>query len=122
MRNRVLNYMKKIDNDLLNYENDKSLTPNTLKTAIDRHLVQISFFQHERFIHLIVTFLFSLIAILGVLFSITNTNISILLLTILSIILLVPYIRHYYLLENNVQRMYKQYDKMLEILDSINPQ
>jgi hypothetical protein len=30
------------------------------------------------------------------------------------LILLIPYIRHYYLLENGVQKMYKQYDEMLK--------
>ena len=29
-------------------------------------------------------------------------------------ILLVPYIKHYYLLENEVQKMYKQYDMICE--------
>ena len=29
-------------------------------------------------------------------------------------ILLFPYINHYYLLENGVQKMYEQYDRMLE--------
>jgi hypothetical protein len=28
--------------------------------------------------------------------------------------LLIPYIAHYYLLENGVQKMYRQYDRMLE--------
>ena len=31
------------------------------------------------------------------------------------LILLVPYIRHYYILENEVQKMYVQYDRMLRI-------
>ena len=38
-----------------------------------------------------------------------------LLLTALSLvilILLIPYIRHYYILENEVQKMYGQYDRM----------
>jgi hypothetical protein len=29
-------------------------------------------------------------------------------------VLLIPYINHYYLLENSVQRMYVQYDRMME--------
>jgi hypothetical protein len=28
------------------------------------------------------------------------------------LILLIPYIRHYYILENEVQKMYGQYDRM----------
>ena len=29
-------------------------------------------------------------------------------------VLMVPYIKHYFLLENSVQDMYEQYDKMME--------
>ena len=57
------------------------------------HLIQVSFFQHERLIHLIVTVTFALL------------------------ILLIPYIRHYYILENEVQKMYGQYDRMMEKRD-----
>ena len=30
------------------------------------------------------------------------------------LVLLIPYIRHYYLLENEVQAMYNQYDEMVK--------
>ena len=119
MRTRTLNYIKLIDNDIKSYETDESFTKNDLDKAINRHLVQIGFFQHERFIHLIVTFLFALITISCVLFTVVKFDVAILVLTLLSFVLLVPYIRHYYLLENSVQQMYKQYDKMLSIRDKL---
>ena len=31
------------------------------------------------------------------------------------LVLLIPYIAHYYLLENGVQKMYQQYDKIKQI-------
>ena len=40
-------------------------------------------------------------------------NMGLLLLALLLIVLLAPYIRHYYLLENGVQKMYVQYDKLI---------
>ena len=119
MKNRILNYKKQIDNDILNYESDSDYAKKVISYAIDKHLVQISFFQHERFIHLIVTFLFTLIAFACVLFTVIHFEISILILTILSFVLLIPYVKHYYLLENNVQYMYKQYDKMINIKNNI---
>lgn len=73
-------------------------------------LVQIQFFQHERLIHLIVTVTFALLTILSVLASLILTQIGLLLLTILLVVLLVPYIRHYYILENGVQKLYEYYD------------
>ena len=33
-------------------------------------------------------------------------------LTVGLFVLLIPYVMHYYLLENSVQRMYRQYDEM----------
>jgi hypothetical protein len=35
-------------------------------------------------------------------------------LAVLLLILLVPYIKHYYFLENSVQTLYKYYDQMYE--------
>ena len=80
-------------------------------------LVQIQFFQHERLIHLIVTALFALLTIISMLASLAIPKQPILLaLDLLFLILLIPYIRHYYLLENGVQKLYKYYDK-IEILE-----
>lgn len=118
MKERITSYMRKVDNDIKNYEAYRNLTQKQYEEAIQEHLVQISFFQHERFIHLIVMVLFAIITIACVLYTVVYFNIIILILTLLSFILLVPYVAHYYLLENNVQRMYTQYDKMLELKKS----
>lgn len=78
------------------------------------HIIQISFFQHERLIHLLVTITFAILTIATVLFDVFYFSIGVVILTILLLILLIPYIRHYYILENSVQQMYDQYDKILE--------
>ena len=39
-----------------------------------------------------------------------------LVLTLLFLVLLVPYIMHYYTLENEAQKMYTQYDEILKHL------
>ncbi|MBQ7774472.1 MAG: hypothetical protein IJ379_00990 [Lachnospiraceae bacterium] len=77
-------------------------------------LVQIGFFQHERLIHLIVTITFALLTMLSVLGSLALVQPGLLLLTVLLVVLLVPYIRHYYILENGVQKLYSYYDKLVE--------
>ena len=64
---------------------------------------KISFFQHERLIHLIVTMCTFIFAILFVIMSFN----SFILLT-----LGVFYIIHYYHLENGVQYLYVLYDEM----------
>ena len=75
-------------------------------------LIQISFFQHERFIHLIVTMFFALFTIICMVTSLFTVSIYLIVLTLLFLILLIPYVRHYYILENGVQRLYKVYDEI----------
>ena len=77
-------------------------------------LVQIQFFQHERLIHLIVTVTFALLTVLSIFTFLALTQIGLLLLSILLLVLLVPYIRHYYILENGVQKLYTYYDRLVE--------
>lgn len=76
-------------------------------------LTQISFFQHERLVHLIVTVLFAILTIMTVLCSFMVVTPALLILLLLFLILLVPYIRHYYILENGVQKLYEYYDKLV---------
>lgn len=77
-------------------------------------LIQIGFFQHERMIHLIVTITFALLTMLSVLGFLALGQPGILVLVLLLLVLLVPYVRHYYILENGVQRLYTYYDKLVE--------
>ena len=80
------------------------------------HLTQISFFQHERLVHLIVTVTFAILEMLAVLTALLFPGIATLLLVIVVMVLLIPYIRHYYILENEVQKMYGQYDRLNTLL------
>ena len=75
-------------------------------------LIQIQFFQHERLVHLIVTVLFALLAILTLLANLFLNEILLVPLELLFLVLLVPYIHHYYLLENGVQKLYEYYDSL----------
>lgn len=79
-----------------------------------KHLVQIAFFAHERLIHLIVTVLFAILTVLIFLYLLGHFTVALLALLVVVMVLLVPYIKHYFLMENSVQFMYEQYDKMLE--------
>lgn len=108
MEKRIKKYLAEID--LLLKQNSQT----NWDIQIEKHLTQISFFQHERLIHLIVTVVFALLEMmcfLALLFSFTPGLAA---LTLLIMLLLVPYIRHYYILENGVQKMYRQYDTMME--------
>lgn len=106
MKKRVLTYLKYID-ELLDKDDVE------WEEEIKKHLVQISFFAHERLVHLIVTVLFALMTIVTILYCNYTGSMIALALTVALLVLLIPYIMHYYLLENSVQRMYVQYDKMM---------
>ena len=110
MEQRILKYRKYIDELLARSDLD-------WEAVIKEHLIQISFFQHERLIHLIVTITFAILEVIVIALSVVSFTIGVGLLAIALLILLVPYVRHYYILENEVQKMYWQYDKMVEKRD-----
>lgn len=109
MKKRILWYRNQIDDWL------KQGGEREWNAVLEEHLQQIAFFQHERLIHLIVTVLFAALEFLAIGFFVVTDNLGFGMLAFSLLILLVPYIRHYYLLENEVQKMYGQYDKLLEL-------
>lgn len=111
MEKRILTYRRYMDELLLREDVD-------WERIREEHLVQVGFFQHERLIHLIVTVIFALFTILsiGMAFLLmaqgTDGAGSLLLVVAAFLVLLIPYVRHYYILENEVQKMYRQYDEI----------
>ncbi len=112
MEKRILTYRKYMDDLLLKEDAD-------WERILEEHLVQVGFFQHERLIHLIVTVVFALFAVLsaGLAFLLmalgTEGAGSWLFVVAAFLVLLIPYVRHYYILENEVQKMYGQYDEIV---------
>ena len=121
MKKHILNYRTYIDSLL---DSGQELDWNYIKRE---HLTQISFFQHERLVHLIVTVTFAVLELMaviayvmaGIMTTDCMLSIPLLILALMLLVLLVPYIKHYYLLENEVQKMYVQYDKIVEKAQSI---
>ena len=109
MKKRILHYERIIDDDL------SGKTPvKSWRVLAQDHLIQIGFFQHERLIHLMVTLLFALLAVLTFFVILITENLTLLAVFFLTMVLLIPYIKHYFLMENKVQKMYAQYDEILE--------
>lgn len=117
MRKRVLAYLKYTDSLIKMYQDNPEEVSQSLDQAIKDHLIQIGFFAHERLIHLIVTVTFAILCLMSMAMTVINFSISSFLLTIIFLVMMIPYIRHYYLLENSVQRMYEQYDSMKILKD-----
>lgn len=105
MKKRILDYKKHIDALI-----EKDSPDTDWQKILDEHLIQTGFFQHERLIHLIVTVLFAILTFSTIAIGLIADYPYMFLATIMFLILLVPYISHYYLLENEVQHMYEQYD------------
>ena len=72
----------------------------------------IGFFQHERLVHELVMILFALLTVGGILFLIVVPDVAVIALDVLFFALLVPYVKHYYGLENGVQRLYDAYERL----------
>ena len=109
MKKRILEYRERIDRCL-----NGDTEVESWELLMEEHLVQVGFFQHERLVHLLVTLTFAILTVGSVLAVIISGYLPLILLVFVLMILLVPYVAHYYLLENEVQKMYVQYDKILE--------
>lgn len=81
------------------------------------HKEKTRYFQHERFVHLFVMILFALCTVACFFIIVITEEITLLPLEALFLVLLVPYISHYYFLENNTQKLYKYYDQICQKLD-----
>ena len=90
------NYIKEIENKL-----KKEINKKDLEELKDK----ITFFSHERIVHMFIMLFCILILLIFVI--LTLQNIKFLLITVILMILNIFYIIHYYFLENSVQYLYK---------------
>lgn len=111
MRKRLLDYIR-----YLTEECGKEHTREEWEALQSDLLVQIGFFQHERLVHLIVTVLFAVLTFGAVALLMVTGKIVCLVLAVALLVLLVPYIWHYYVLENGTQTLYSFYDTTVQKL------
>lgn len=107
MKKRLLDYTVRMENFLAN---DFSLDAG--EAVLQDLVLQIRFFEHERLVHLLVTLFFAILFVIGILFFYAFPALPILALAVAFLALLVPYIRHYYILENGTQKLYTLYDEL----------
>ncbi|MCR4688126.1 MAG: hypothetical protein K5745_01095 [Saccharofermentans sp.] len=97
-----------------------SASPEKTRKVLAEFEKKIAYFQHERLIHLIVTFFFALFLLfeLYCLFALDQAFMLMSgLLTVIFFVLTIAYVFHYYFLENTVQEMYKLRDQITRHLD-----
>ena len=100
MKLKLEKYSKKTENNIKNNKVNK-----------DELIIVIKFFQHERLVHLIVTFFVGIAAILFLISFLLLENIYLFILFLITLCLFIPYIFHYYYLENGTQKLYDLYLK-----------
>lgn len=114
MKKYILEYMNKVrsfmDSDMKDADIEK------IREVLSEFEVKISYFQHERLIHLIVTVLFAILEVIAIALILIAPSLPALILSGLFLVLVIPYVMHYYFLENSVQRMYKMRDQILETI------
>lgn len=99
-----------IDNELFSADEKK------IREFLSEFEIKISYFQHERLIHLIVTVLFAILEIMAISVCLISPQLAAVVFSVMFLILLVPYVMHYYFLENSVQEMYKMRDTIVNSL------
>ncbi len=109
MKKEIKKYLEYIEKNYQKTDVDKKKLAQELYT-------RIGFYQHERLIHLIVTMSFGVFFLLSLL--LITINASFVILSVLFLVLLVPYIAHYYFLENSVQKLYTYYYALTEKQDN----
>lgn len=110
MEKRILSYRRYMDEQLRIIEEGRRFPD--ISQLKKEHLTQLGFFQHERLIHLVVTVVFALLEVMSIIIMLLSGEVFSVILPIAVLVLLIPYIRHYYILENEVQKMYRQYDML----------
>ena len=111
MEERLKAYLKYVK--MLKDMNEKEqMSKDEIEKITSEMLIQIEFFQHERMVHLIVTVTFAILTLLSLLGGGISGELYAYIFTVMFLVLLIPYIRHYYILENGVQKLYDYYDKL----------
>jgi len=108
MTEYLTNYMKRVQERL-----EKCTDSAELDSIMAEHMDKIAFMQHERIVHFLVTMLFALILTVFIAVLVFTVNVPVLILVTMILVLLMFYIKHYYFLENTVQKMYRVYDEIL---------
>ena len=115
MENMLREYEKYIEHEMR-----RSPSASEKAKLAEIHRESVANFQHERLIHLIVTLFFAMLAICAVIataFEICTAGfliemIPLYLLALILVVLSFFYVKHYYFLENHIQKLYK-YTKQL---------
>lgn len=132
--NRVMDkelqkYIKEAEAQVKGYKAHDPIKRSEVQSFYELHIDRVRDFQHERLVHLIVTLFFGcllLLSVAGGLYALTlmsdpvgpMMNILTWALCALLLVTEIFYIRHYYILENGVQRLYKSTQELEKLIEN----
>lgn len=99
----IISYRKWFENILAEENKDYNKILTYIKS-------QIEFVSHERLVHLVVMSLVAVLLFISISLYMLKLSIVMLIVSVLLLCLIIPYIFHYYFLENSVQKMYNDYN------------
>ncbi len=108
MKNELKEYLTHIR------EIDNKEKINNKEYLLEELLTQIQFTQHERLIHLIVTVFVGISTLILIGLGITTELLGFIFGSLITLVLFLFYIFHYYFLENTTQELYKHYFSIRE--------
>lgn len=108
MKKYMKEYMAQVDSFISDEMKDAS--DEKIRDFLEEFDRKLSWFCHERLIHLLVTLFFALFLLIGMFMLITSPDVFTAVLAVLFLCLTIPYVFHYYFLENSVQELYKKRD------------
>lgn len=131
MDKELKNYIKEAEAQVKGYKAHDPIKRSEVQSFYELHIDRVRDFQHERLIHLIVTLFFGcllLLSIAGALYTLTLASDPVgpmmnALSWSLCVILFITeifYVRHYYVLENGVQRLYNSTSELEKLIEKDN--
>lgn len=109
LEKRLQNHTSRIETAL----REDQITP----LLIQQHLQEIQFLQNERIAHLLVVLGTLLALLLSIIILLLSPSAASVALSVLFFVLIIPYLRHYFILENTIQRWYQLYEE-IELLSN----
>jgi fatty acid desaturase len=85
----------------------KQKTKIDWKALSEFNRMQIGFFQHERLVHLLITFFFAFMFVSITIAGLMLVSGGLLIISLILLVMLIFYVWHYFILENGVQKLYR---------------
>lgn len=101
-------YIRQLIKELENLKNNQNVTAEDIAN-LDR---RIAYCCHERLIHLLVTLAFAIMTMISLALTMIACTGAVFILLILFAVMTGAYIKHYWFLENSVQKLYILADEL----------